>query len=161
MMHAARNKIQAFEHWNEELDQRMLAELARSEFHSLKIREKVASALMARFKLLAMDKAAHSAAICAWRFPHFPERYRSSWKTADAIWQACGDQSVGFDYYSKRTLLSLVSAFSFRAWLSDTTADMSRTRSAVDKYIQKVMQIQTAKWKAKQFFARLSLKLKS
>ena len=132
--------------WSEENDQAMLAAMAAPEFNSLKIREKVAFAVLARLDVLRPHKEAvrRAAAILALPTSGLLGP-RLAWATADAIWRGLGDKSTDFNFYSKRGILSGVWTSTFARWLADDSDDETATQTFLDARIDNVMQIEKAK----------------
>lgn len=54
---------------------------------------------------------------------NLPLAVRLTWGTADAIWQAVGDQSHDFSWYTKRATLSAVYSSTLLYWLDDSSED--------------------------------------
>ena len=67
------------------------------------------------------------------------------WGTSDNIWLALGDTSEDVNWYSKRATLSAVYAATVLFWLGDDSPSYEQTWSFLDRRIENVMQIETAK----------------
>lgn len=67
------------------------------------------------------------------------------WGTADAIWNALGDQSDDLNWYSKRAILSAVFSSSVLYWLGDTSEGSVNTRAYIERRINDVMRFENAK----------------
>lgn len=97
----------------------------------LKVREKIALAVKTRLKLTP-------------RVARLLSR-KSLWNTADVIWKYAGDESTDFNHYTKRAILSVVYAMSFRNYLKDESGDS--VDSYVDNMIGKVLKVFSIKSK--------------
>jgi ubiquinone biosynthesis protein COQ9 len=62
-----------------------------------------------------------------------------SWKTVDLIWRYAGDESVDFNYYSKRSLLQGVYLASQTYYNLDTSEDHIMTHDFIDKSLNQVV----------------------
>lgn len=111
---------------------------------SLKIRERIRAAVLARTDVAAAD----SAALRRWAgwlaLPmNLPLALRLVWESADKLWRWAGDVATDENHYSKRAILAgiLISAISLRQ-----TAGAEATERFVDARIENVMAFE--KWKA-------------
>lgn len=111
---------------------------------SLKIRERIRAAVLARTDVAATD----SAALRRWAgwlaLPmNLPLALRLVWESADKLWRWAGDVATDENHYSKRAILAgiLISAISLRQ-----TAGSEATERFVDARIENVMAFE--KWKA-------------
>ncbi|MEO0678145.1 MAG: COQ9 family protein, partial [Pseudomonadota bacterium] len=76
---------------------------------------------------------------------HAAEGTKLMWGTADAIWNALGDTSDDFNWYSKRTILSGVYYSTLLYWLGDDSLDGQATWSFLGRRIDDVMTIEKVK----------------
>ena len=111
---------------------------------SLKIRERIRAAVLARTDVAAAD----SAAVRRWAgwlaLPmNLPLALRLVWESADKLWRWAGDVATDENHYSKRAILAgiLISAISLRQ-----TAGSKAAEKFVDARIENVMAFE--KWKA-------------
>ena len=78
-------------------------------------------------------------------FYNRPEYYdlflKTTWQTANQIWQALGDKSVDFNYYTKRTILSTVYKTTLCYYLRDQSKQYKDTLCFLNSAIDKVMSI--------------------
>ena len=70
---------------------------------------------------------------------------RAIWGTADAIWDALGDPSDDFNWYSKRAILSGVYGAVALYWLNDDSEDKAATWAFLDRRIDGVMRFEKMK----------------
>lgn len=135
--------IDMVEFWIRETDQRMLEKLARADMTRLKIRERIHRAVLARLEPLASHREALRRALALLALPqHAPKGLASLYRTVDAIWNAAGDTSTDWNFYSKRFLLAGVYSSTLLFWLDDRSEDFRDTRAFLDRRISDVMQIQ-------------------
>jgi ubiquinone biosynthesis protein COQ9 len=138
--------IDAFAEW---ADQQMLDALAAMDLPSMRIRDRVRAAVLARFEALVAFKAAEAKAVQALLRPlRAQEAPKIAWRTADHIWRALGDRSTDENYYSKRGILSGVLASTMARWLLDDDPGMAATKDFLDRRIENVMAFEKAKAQA-------------
>ncbi len=104
--------------------------------HITSFSQKIEAAIVLRIELADEHKEAVRAACALFALPQ--NAFISSkliWGTADTIWRALGDQSTGFQYYSKRSSLSAVYSATVLYWLQDTSENLSATREFVSRRI--------------------------
>ncbi len=133
--------------WHGDADEAMLSKMSGDEFSSLKIRQKITQALIFRLDYLAPHKEATRRAAATLALPHMaPKGVKLTWRSADRVWQALGDSSLDFNYYSKRTILAGVWGSTLTKWLGDESENHQATLEFLDQRIANVMQFE--KWKA-------------
>lgn len=131
-------------------DADMVAQLDDLDLDSMRIREKVRAAVLARLEAQAPYKDAARAMTRALARPtRSAEAARLIWRTADRIWRALGDTSTDGNFYSKRAILSAVLASTYARWFSDTSPDMEATRAFLESRIDNVMQFEKLKARLK------------
>lgn len=128
------------------LDTNMLSKLSAESFNNLSVRKKIAFAIKTRLELPEYEKkvilkTASYFAILS----NYLNSIQSVWKTVDAIWYACGDNSSDFNHYTKRTLLAGVYSSTVLFWLRDNSENHSETWSFLDRRIENVMKINKIK----------------
>jgi ubiquinone biosynthesis protein COQ9 len=131
-------------------DVKMLAALDTPEFHSLKIRAKITTAIRTRLEQAAPHREAIRRAAAVLSFPaNAPRTARLTWRTADTIWRLAGDTSTDFNHYSKRALAGSVYAATLLYWLNDESEGSADSWAFLDRRIADVMRIETAKARLK------------
>ena len=113
-------------------------------------RDKVAAGV--RFRIEAVtDKEAVRRGTTLFALPMYaPDGAKLIWGTADKIWNALGDTSDDFNWYSKRAILSGVYSSTVLFWLGDDSPDNQATWAFLDRRIDDVMQIEKVKGQVKQ-----------
>ncbi|MCV6584134.1 MAG: COQ9 family protein [Marinibacterium sp.] len=123
----------------------MLDRIRDADFTDMKFRDKVAAAV--RFRLEAVDdKEAVRRGVTLFALPHLAaDGAKAIWGTADLIWDALGDRSDDYNWYSKRATLSGVYSSVVLFWLGDDSTDHQATWEFLDRRIDNVMQIEKLK----------------
>ncbi|OJY31808.1 ubiquinone biosynthesis protein COQ9 [Gemmobacter caeni] len=126
-------------------DTRMMEALAATDLDVLRIRDRIASAVMTRLDLVE-DKELVRRGSTFFALPqNAAEGARAIWGTADAIWTALGDTSDDVNWYSKRATLSAVYSATVLYWLGDDSPGHEATRDFLDRRIGDVMQFEKMK----------------
>jgi ubiquinone biosynthesis protein COQ9 len=125
-------------------DQAMLAALTGLDPRSLKVRDRIGRAILARLDAAAADEGAVRRCAGFLALPgNLPLALRLLWDSADLIWHWAGDVATDENHYSKRALLAAIlgSALAVR---------LSSGRAAAEAYVHgrigEVMAFE--KWKA-------------
>jgi ubiquinone biosynthesis protein COQ9 len=147
----------ALAYFSARADAQMLACLKRDyDMASLKIRERIATAVMVRLRENAEHREAVRRALGFYALPwNVASGTRALYATVDIIWRAAGDTSTDYNFYTKRLLLSKVYAATVRVWLEDKTGDLSDTEAFLRRRIENVMQIEKLKAKARDGLGKL------
>ena len=144
------------EAFSESADAGMEKTLASMDLASMKIRSRIAAAVMARIEALRPNKeAARRAAAFLTLPPHAALGARLVYRTVDAMWRAAGDTSTDFNFYTKRGILAGVYSATMMRWFTDTSADERATTEFLAERIENVMQFERFKAQVKQGLDRL------
>ena len=144
------------EAFSEAADAGMEKSLAAMDLKAMKIRQRIAAAVMARIEAVRPHKeAARRAAAFLTLPPHAALGARLVYRTVDAMWRAVGDTSTDFNFYTKRGILAGVYSATLMRWFTDQSPDEGETTAFLAARIENVMQFETFKAQAKQAFARL------
>jgi ubiquinone biosynthesis protein COQ9 len=128
-------------------DRAMIETVRAAELGQMRYRDRVAFALRARIEAVR-DKEALRRATALFALPHHAaEGSRLLWRTADSVWTALGDASDDVNWYTKRATLSGVWASVVLYWLGDDSLEHQATWAFIDRRIDDVMRIETAKAK--------------
>ena len=145
--------VEAFSH---AADAAMEKHLAAMDLKAMKIRARIAAAVMARIEAVRPHKeAARRAAAFLTLPPHATLGAKLVWRTVDAMWRAVGDTSTDFNFYTKRGILGAVYSATLMRWFTDTSADEHETTKFLSQRIENVMQFEKIKAQAKEGLARL------
>jgi len=134
--------VRHFSHW---LDRRMMATLAAQDLDAMKVRARIATAVMARLDLALPHREAVRRSLTLLALPHnAPVAAQLLYRTVDAMWHAAGDTATDFNFYTKRGLLAGVVSATTLYWLNDASENQADTRQFLDRRIGEVMQIPKA-----------------
>ncbi len=125
-------------------DDRALAELAQVDAKSLKMRERIATAVSARMEAGAADLQATRRCAAFLALPTNADLgLKLAWESADHLWNWAGDTATDWNHYSKRAILSgiLIPGLTMR-WFDGREA----AEAFVAARIENVMAFE--KWKA-------------
>ncbi len=129
-------------HFSDWADRRMLDQLQDIDLESMKVRDRIATLVLARFDALVEHKEATRRAIALLALPGNPDvSARALYRTVDAIWRAAGDTAVDFSFYSKRGLLAAVLMATTLYWLNDRSPSHAETRAFLHRRIAGIMRI--------------------
>lgn len=127
-------------------DAQMVQGLAAADMASLRFRDRIALAVKLRLQAVADHKEEVRRGSTLFALPHLAgEGAKLLWGTADAIWTALGDSSDDFNWYSKRATLSGVYGATVLFWLGDDSEGAEATWAFLDRRIEDVMRIESAK----------------
>ena len=142
--------------YSDDADARMTQSLAAQDLAAMKIRARIAAAVMARIEALRPHKeAARRAAAFLALPPHAPLGAKLVWRTVDAMWRAAGDTATDFNFYTKRGILAGVYSSTMARWFTDTSEGETDTARFLADRIENVMQFEKFKAQAKEAAARL------
>ena len=111
---------------------------------TLKIRERIRAAVVARLDAAAADQAALRRWIGFLSLPpNLPLALRLVWESADQLWRWAGDTATDENHYSKRAILS---GILIGTLVQDLTAGRGAALETLDARIRNVMDFET--WKA-------------
>lgn len=130
--------LDAFSDW---ADRQMLADLDTIHPEDLRIRDRIRTAILARYRLLENDKDAVRMSVQYFLRPmQKPTGAKLVWRTADRIWDWAGDTATDYNRYTKRGLLSGIIVSTTLVWLNDDSETMDNTKAFLDRRIENVMQ---------------------
>jgi ubiquinone biosynthesis protein COQ9 len=151
-----RGPVEAIEVWCDLADRRMAEELAREDLAAMKIRARVARAVMGRLASVRGHKEAVGRALALLSLPqNAPAGARTAFRTVDAVWRAIGDRSADFSWYTKRASLGAVYGATLLYWLNDDSDDDARTAAFLDRRIEALMIIPKAQARLRSAAERL------
>jgi ubiquinone biosynthesis protein COQ9 len=144
------------EAFSEAADADMEKSLAAMDLKAMKIRQRIAAAVMARIEAVRPHKeAARRAAAFLTLPPHAALGARLVYRTVDAMWRAVGDTATDFNFYTKRGILAGVYSATLLRWFTDQSPDEGETATFLAARIENVMQFEKFKAQAKQAMDRL------
>lgn len=135
-------------------DRLMTAELEKRNIAALKIRERITTAVRVRLEMNEPHKEAIRRALTVQMLPlNAGCALKQLYGTVDAIWRAAQDQSVDFNFYSKRMILAGVYSTTLLYWLDDSSEGHQRTWEFLDRRIGNVMSFEMTKARVKKMAA--------
>jgi ubiquinone biosynthesis protein COQ9 len=142
--------LSLIEYYSVWADAEMEKRLAAMDLAKMKIRERIAAAVVARLSVLKPHKEAARRAAASLSLPmHAGLAARLLYRSVDAMWRAVGDTSTDFNFYTKRGILAGVYGATLLRWFNDTSADESATTEFLAARIENVMQFEKFKAEAK------------
>lgn len=127
-------------------DAAMVSAIRAADLSSMRFREKVTLAVRTRLELAERDKEAVRRGATLFALPHHAaDGAKAVWQTADAIWDALGDPSDDFNWYTKRATLSGVISSTLLYWLGDQSEGHSASWDFLDRRIANVMEFEKLK----------------
>lgn len=135
--------------WHSKMaDRRMMAALQEMDLDSMKIRDRIAAAVMTRLTQCAGDRDAIRHGMTVLSKPsNAGLAMQLLYRTVDDMWFAAGDRSTDWNFYSKRMLLGGVYSSTVLVWLNDHSEDFADTRAFLARRIENVMQVPKVKAK--------------
>lgn len=126
-------------------DRRMMDALAKMDLPSMRVRDRVTTAVIVRLDQNAADREVVRKALAYLALPQNAGlAAHSLYRTVDDMWFAAGDTATDWNFYSKRALLAGVYSSTLLVWLNDKSEDFADTRAFLDRRIENVMQIPKA-----------------
>jgi len=134
-------------------DEKMLEALKAEDLSALRFRDRIARAVRLRLEVIEDKEAVRRGTTLFALPPYAPDGAKLVWGTCDKIWDALGDTSTDYNWYTKRATLSGVYSATVIFWLGDTSDGHEATWAFLDRRIDNVMQIENTK----QAFCRAKL----
>lgn len=125
------------------LDEAMEAKVkAEKSYGRMRVREKVGFAVKARFDAMEKDREAIKRLLFWYAYPqHCFVAFRNLSKTVDRVWQAAGDVSEDYNYYTKRFLLAAVVKVTLLYWLRDESPNHKSTWLFLEQRLDEVVRV--------------------
>lgn len=129
-----------------EADRRMAEALREKDLPSMKIRERITTAIRTRLEQAEGERDAVRRAAALFALPQNAGlSLRSLYGTVDAMWRAAGDTSTDHNFYTKRLTLAAVYSSVLLYWLGDDSEGRQATWAFLDRRIQNVMDFEKFK----------------
>lgn len=137
-------------------DLALAQKLATLDLASMKIRDRITVSIRTRLEMNAHRREAVRRGLTKLALPqHVAMGTKALWNTADIMWKAAGDTSTDHNWYTKRATLSAVLSAVLLFWLNDESDGFDDTWAFLDRRIEDVMKIETAKFKMRGVSANL------
>lgn len=138
--------IEAVDEYCRITDRKMLEGIASYNLETMKIRERIVTAIRLRLELQAANREAVRKVVAMHNMPFYAHRgLRALYETVDNIWYAIGDTSTDFNFYTKRLTLAAVYSSTLIVWLNDSSAGFASTWEFLDRRIEDVMRFEKLK----------------
>ena len=141
------------EHFSDWSDRRMLESLETMGPPSMRVTERVRTAVEVRLRQAEQYREAVQRSLA---FLAMPQNAllgaKLLYRTVDAIWHAAGDISTDWNFYSKRGLLAGVFSATVLYWLNDRSEGFADSLDFLDRRLRDVAGIGKAKAKFKERF---------
>lgn len=138
--------FEALGHFLRRADERMVEALEAQGIGEMRIRDRIATAVMTRLEQALPHREAVRRAIGLFALPrHIGFAACSTWRTVDAMWRAAGDTATDWNHYSKRAILAGVYGSTLLVWLDDRSEGLEATRAFLARRIEGVMTFEKAK----------------
>lgn len=122
------------EAWIDFEDRRMVAAVAARDVAGLRLSERVRLAVALRLEAARPHRVAVRRAVAVLLLPRNAGlAARTLARTVDAIWQAAGDRSADFAWYTKRLILTAIYGATLLFWLRDGSVDEAATLAFLDR----------------------------
>lgn len=132
--------IDALDGFSDLADREMLELLSSHDPDDMRVRDRIFTAVMARFEFLNAHKEAVRSSAAFWAMPsRKPRVMKIVWRSADVMWNWAGDEAVDYNHYTKRGLLSGILVSTMLVWLDDDSEDMRVTRDFLNRRIENVL----------------------
>ena len=140
--------IDAIEAYARMVDAQMLEALSHYNLTTMKIRQKITSAIRLRLELQLPHREAIRKAVALHSQPlNYHRGLRSLYTTLDTIWRGIGDISTDYNFYTKRLTLAGVYSSSLLIWLDDNSIGQEATWAFLDRRIEGVIKFEKIKHK--------------
>lgn len=132
--------------WFAHIDAQMAAECPPAALATMKIRERIASQVEARLKVLAPNRESLRRALAVLAMPqNLATAARLGWRSADVMWRAAGDTVTDYNHYTKRAILGGVYAATVQVFLGDESDGHTETSAFLQRRIDGIMKFEKAK----------------
>jgi ubiquinone biosynthesis protein COQ9 len=132
--------------YSEQNDAEMERLLAREKLPQMKVRDRIAAAVLTRLEILKPHKQAARRAAAFLLLPvNAALGAKLLYQTVDVMWRAAGDASTDINFYTKRGILAGVYSATLMRWFNDDSEDGQATRAFLSARIENVMQFEKLK----------------
>ncbi|MEW9918306.1 COQ9 family protein [Marimonas sp. MJW-29] len=126
-------------------DALMLQALAKEDLSDLRFRDRIARVVRLRLEVIENKEAVRRGTTLFALPIYAPDGAKLVWGTCDKIWNALGDTSKDYNWYTKRATLGGVYSATVLFWLGDNSDGNAATWDFLDRRIDNVMQIEKVK----------------
>jgi ubiquinone biosynthesis protein COQ9 len=132
----------AVAHFSDMTDRQMLQKLEKIDVDALRVRDRIRSAVMVRYRLLADKQASVKASLAYWALPQrLIQGQQVLWRTSDRIWNWAGDTATDYNRQTKRGLLSSILIGTSMVFIEDDPDSLAVTESFLNRRIENILEI--------------------
>jgi ubiquinone biosynthesis protein COQ9 len=140
-------------HFADYINRAMAARLDTVDLLAMGIGHRLETAMRIRLEIEGPYREAVRRAMSHYAMPkNAAQGVQVVWKAVDEMWWCCGDESVDFNYYTKRASLAAVYSATMVYWLSDESEGFEET---ILFYRRRLMDVINAVQTRKKLFSRL------
>lgn len=148
--------VEAVEHFSRLADRLMLADLMDLDLESMRVTDRVFTAMRARLSRWSHQREAIRRAFSLLALPvNTPAAARATFATVDAIWHAAGDSSHDFSWYTRRATLAAVYSATVLYWLEDQSEDCADTWDFLRRRLADVGRVTKARKRVETWLEKL------
>ncbi len=115
-------------HFADYINREMSKRLEEEDLENVSVGLRLEKAMRIRLEIEGPYQEAVRKAMSYYALPsNAPQGVQTVWKAVDEMWWACGDESVDFNYYTKRASLAAVYSATMVYWLSDESEGFEET----------------------------------
>ena len=148
--------VELAEYFNACTDRRMIEELERRGLATMKVRDRISTAVRVRLEQIAPRRKAYARLLAYLAMPHnVGIGLKCLYRTVDAMWYAAGDTSTDYNFYTKRALLAGVYSTTVLYWLNDNSEGFQDSWTFLDRRIADIMRFPQSLERARKFLQDL------
>lgn len=133
--------IDAVAHFSDIVDRAMFDALNDIPYSSLRSKDRIRAAIMARLTYLAPQREVVRQTLAFWTIPtHVIQGQRVIWRTADKMWSWAGDKATDYSRQTKRAMLSSILMGTSMVWITDDSKDIMVTQAFLDRRLENAME---------------------
>lgn len=153
--------LNMIEYYSQMLDRQMVSLIEKENLEEMKIRERIATCVIIRLKLMEPYRESVQKASIVLALPqNTPLATKLMYQTVSKMWYCAGDTSTDYNFYTKRGLLSLVYSSTLLYWFRDTSLNFTDTQSFLRRRIENVLAIPKVTGQVKKVFDTLTKPLR-
>lgn len=124
------------------LDRQMVQELDKINLDAMRVRDRIATAIWVRLKLLEPHRQVVKITLSYLAHPtRALEGAQYLFQTLDHIWHKAGDRSTDFNYYTKRAILAGVYLSTLKKWVHDSSFESMETRAFLNRRLENALMV--------------------
>ncbi|WP_135077182.1 COQ9 family protein [Terasakiella sp. SH-1] len=140
-------------HFATYINRQMAEKLEGIDLENMGIGHRLETAMRIRLEIEAPYREAVRKAMSHYALPqHAPEGIKVVWDAVDEMWWCCGDESVDFNFYTKRASLAAVYSATMVYWLNDESDGAEET---ILFYRRRLMDVISAVKTRKNIFGKI------